>query len=123
MYNRGQQLVVNLIKAVPINIKRLERISRNGHIDGAVAFDHSKIAHTAQQGIGNARRAATTHSYLKGRIIGNGNLQQRRTAPYNALQGGVIVIFEMAIDTETRTQGSRQQAAASGGTHERKRTQ
>ena len=52
-----QDFVVNLVEAVLVDVERFEGVAGNGHVDAARALDLRKVAHTAQQGVGNARRA------------------------------------------------------------------
>ena len=59
-----QNLVVDFVKTIFVDVEGFESIARYGDIDAAVAFDLGKIAHTAQEGIGNTGCSSRTSCNL-----------------------------------------------------------
>ena len=116
----GQQnLVVDFVEAVLVDVEGLEGQLGDGSGDGAVALHLCEVAHTSQQRVGDAGRAAAPSSYLVGRVVLYGHPQQRGRAAYDALQRRGVVVFQVHVDTEAGPQRSGEHAAAGGGSHER----
>ena len=89
------------------------------HVDAACAAHLCKVAHTAQQGVGNTWCATAARGDFTGGIDVAGHTEQRGRAQDNLLQHRGVVVFEVHVDAETGSQRSREQAAAGGGTYER----
>ena len=120
----GQQdLAVDEVEAVAVDVQRLQGIARYLQVDAPVALDLCKVAHTAQQGVGNTWRATRATRYLGGRVGIDGLSEDACRAQDDALQRLGIVVFQMQVDTEASAQGCREQARARRGTHERERIQ
>ena len=82
-----------------------------------------EIAHPFQQGIGDTRRTAAAERHLTGRLIIDFHLQDLCAAFDDFHQLVRVVILQGTVDSETRPQRSRQQAAARGRAHQGKGVQ
>ena len=89
----------------------------------AFAFDHGEVAHASQQRIGDTRGAARPQRHFEGGIVVYRNVQNAGRAFDDARQHRCVVVFQMALDAEPRSQRRGQQTAARRGAHERERGQ
>lgn len=110
--NRGQYLVVDLVEAVTVDVEGFEGKACNFAVYRPVAFHLGKVAHTAQQSIGNARGAAAAQGYLGGGIVGDGHREQPCRPLYDALQYRMVIIFKVAVDAKPRPERRCEQPAA-----------
>ena len=118
-----QYLVVNLVQAVAVDVERLQGHTGYADVDGAVALHLSKVAHTAQQSVGDTRRAATAAGNLSGCFLIDGEAQDGGRTDDDALQRLAVVVLQMQVDAEARSQRCRQKAAARSGAYQRERRQ
>ena len=112
VYHRRQELVVNLVQAIAVNVQRFEGIAGNRLVDATAPLHLGKVAHAAEQGVGDTRRAATPRGNLFGRSLLAGDIQYLRTAEDDVRQRLVVVVFQMHVDAEAGTERTGQQAAA-----------
>ena len=87
-------------------------------VDATCALHLGKVAHTAQEGVGDTGRATAAAGYLHGGIIIDGHLEYARRAFEDALERLGVVVFEMKVDAESGAKWGCEQTAARGGTHE-----
>ena len=113
-----QDLIVYLVQTVAVDVQRLECHPCDTQVDASVALHLGKITHTAQQGIGDTRRAAAAAGYLAGGLYIYGEPQDAGTAGDDLLQRGGIVVFQVQVDAEAGTERCRKQSAARGGSDE-----
>ena len=119
----GQQFVVYLVQAVAVDVQCLQGIGGNLRVDASRTFDLRKVPHTPQQRIGDTGRSAAARGNLLRRLRRAGHVQDARRAAHDACQHLVVIILQMQVDAEPRPQGSRQQAAARSGPHQREGVQ
>ena len=81
----------------------------------SLALDHGEVAYAAQQGVGYTRRAARAQRHLHGGLVVDRDVEYACRALDYARQYGGVVILQMALYAEARTQGRCEQAAAGGG--------
>ena len=112
VYNRTKYLVVYLIQTVLVNIQCLQcklgyfRVNRTG------TLHLCKVAHPAEQGIGNTRRPTAAGSNLSCRTQRARHIQYGSGTTDNVTQDIIIIVFQMQIDSETCTERCRQQTTA-----------
>ena len=75
-----EDLVVHVVKAVLVHVEGLQADAGNVDGDGTVALDLGEVADTAQQQVGNTRRATTATGNLEGRRVVDGHTQDARRA-------------------------------------------
>ena len=56
--NRQEYFVIHLVESPGVDIQGRQGDPRDVEVDMTFAFDHGEVTHTAQQGIGDARRSA-----------------------------------------------------------------
>ena len=56
--DRREYFVIHLIESSGVDIQGCQGEPRDVEVDMTFAFDHGEVTHTAQQGIGDARRSA-----------------------------------------------------------------
>ena len=115
----GENFVVDLVEPETVDVEGFEGKASNGHIDAAVAFHLRKVAHAAQQGIGDTRRAARTSRHFGRRLRIHGHTQNVCRSLHDVAKCGGVVVFQVEVDAETRTKRCGEQTAARGGTHQR----
>ena len=96
----------------------MQGVFGNGGIDFAGALHLGKIAHTAQQRVGDTRGATATQGNFARGILFDGHAEQVRRTLHNVLQHLVAVVFQVAIDAKAGTQRRGEQSASCGGTDE-----
>ena len=114
-----EYFIVDFVQAVFIYIERFEGEAGNGEVNAAVAAHLCKVAHAAQQGVGDTGRTSAAPCYLVGRTGLYGHAEYVGGASDDVRQRGGIVVFEVEVDAETSTERGSEQAAARGSTHER----
>ena len=114
-----QQFVVHLVESEGVDIQGLEGILGYLQIDGTVAFDLRKVAHTAQQGVGDTRRTAAAAGDLVSGMAVDGYVQQAGTAADNLAEGVCIVVLQVALDAKSRQKRRCEQAASGSGAYQR----
>ena len=123
VYNRTKYLVVYLIQTVLVNIQCLQcklgyfRVNRTG------TLHLCKVAHPAEQGIGNTRRPTAAGSNLSCRTQRARHIQYGSGTTDNVTQDIIIIVFQMQIDSETCTERCRQQTTACCCANQRERIQ
>ena len=117
--DRSENLVVHLVQSARVDVQRREGDARDFQVDVPFALDHCEVAHAAQQGVGDTRRAARTQGHFVGRVVVDRDVEDARRASHDAREHRGVVVFEVALDAETRPEGRSQQAAARCGADER----
>ena len=117
----GENLVVYLVKTILVDVQRLQSHLSDVVSDGAITLHLGKIAHSSQQGVGDTRRTTRAARDFHSSLILDRHLQEHGTTLDNLLQCLWVIILQVQIDAETGTQWGGKQAAASGGSHQRKR--
>ena len=113
-----QQFSVHHIKALRIDIEHGQGLLGNIQGDFATAFDIGKIAHAAQQAVGNARRTAAAAGDFKTASLIYGHIQQTRAARDDALQFFRRIKLQPRNDAKAVAQGVGQHARPRGGAHQ-----
>ena len=94
----GQQYaVIYLVQSILVDVQGSQRHLRNSSVYPACTLHLSKVAHSAQQGIGNTGRSTRTAGYLQRGISRDRYTQDACRALYDALQGLRIVVLQMHI--------------------------
>ena len=108
-FNNGEQdFIVHFIQPVFIDIQCFECITGDVTIDASITFDHCKIAHSAQQCIGDTGCTPAPGSDFHSSLTGNPHIQDSGRTGNDSGKDVGIVIFQMAINTEPSPQGSGQ---------------
>ena len=64
--NRQEDLIVDFIETIFVDVEGLQGHFRQGVVDASIAFHLGKVAHTAQESVGNTGRATAAASSLMG---------------------------------------------------------
>ena len=115
----GQDLVVYLVETVAIYVQGLKCDACYIEVDAAISLDLREVADASEQGVGDSWCATTAAGNLAGGFEVDGHAQDAGRTHYDLLQGVGIVVLEVHVDAEACSQGSREQAAACGGSHKR----
>src|SRR3569623_8615 len=99
-----QQLAVHHVDAFAINVEHVQRLLRHSAADAAVGLDLGVITHTAQQAVGDARRAARAAGDFSGALTLHHEIQNRRGTLHDRDQIVGTVKLEPLHDTETIAQ-------------------
>ena len=115
----GQQdAVVYLVESVLVDVQGCQRYLGDAGIDAARALHLGKVAHSAQQGIGDTGRTSGASGYLQRGIGGNRYAQDAGRALDDFLQCLRVVILQVHVDAETGAQRCCEQSATGGGSNE-----
>ena len=115
-----QNLVIDFVETILIDIKCCQGNLCDLGINHTITLNLRKVAHTAQQRIGDTWRSTRTTSYLECSIFCDGHAQYSCRALYDSLQCLGLIILQVHVDTESCTQRSCQQSTTCGSTHQRK---
>ena len=98
-----QNLVVYLVESVLVYVQGSQRNLCNLRVYTSIALHLGKVAHSAQQGVGDTGRTSATAGNLQGCVLGDGNAQYIATTLYNALQRLGLVVLQVHVDAEAGT--------------------
>src|SRR5690554_3326593 len=112
--HRQQKATVHVIKAALIHIQHVQRQIGNVLGDTAITLHFGKVARSAQQSVGDSRRAARATCHFTCALFIDVGTRQSPRAHDNAGQILNRVILKPLYDSETVTQGRSEQARPSG---------
>ena len=113
----AEELVVNLVKSVAVYVESFKCIPGYLGVDVACSLDLREVTHPAQERIGYTWGASAAERYLMGSFSTAFHTEEFCGAEYDALQQLVVIIFEVAVDAETRPERGCQKSAAGGSTY------
>ena len=114
---REEDSVVDLVEAVAVDIEGLEGMTGYGKVNASGTFHLGEVSDATQQRVGYTRCASASERDLKRRILADADAEKSRGTLHNPLQKLVIVVFQVAFDTETGAERRRQVARAGGGSN------
>lgn len=114
----SKDTVVDFIESVMIDIQCFESMTSNLKVYETVTLDHREVAYSAEQGVGDTGSASGAEGDLARGIVRNSCPEQGCGPAYDSAEHIMVVIFQMAIDSEAGAKGSGQQSGAGRGTDE-----
>src|SRR4051812_1551392 len=106
-----------------INIQGTQTMLCNAEVDRSIIQYLCKVAHAAQQAIGDTRRTAAAAGNFTSSICSYFNVQYLRRTKDDFFQGFRIVIFKARFNSKARKERSCKQTATRGSAYQCKRIQ